>query len=190
MSDARKAHRLLAPRVAYLVGTHASDGTPNLIPVSNLTSISTDPQQIAVAVFKDWQTHANLLTAPGFTVSVPVMHQLEGVWKLGAKYSRYNFPSADVKLAASGLSIDVTASGYGPVLADGVGWLSVQTLQHLDFVGDHTVFIARVDDAWFNPAFLNPDGTPRAEVRPVMQITGNLFTTAAEPQAISYPGER
>ncbi|MEU1551040.1 hypothetical protein [Nocardia sp. NPDC005745] len=51
------AHRLLAPRIAYLVGTTDTAGVANLIPVSNLTSVSTQPQQIAVAVVKEWLTH-------------------------------------------------------------------------------------------------------------------------------------
>jgi flavin reductase (DIM6/NTAB) family NADH-FMN oxidoreductase RutF len=65
VSDLRKAHRLLAPRIAYLIGTRAADGTRNLIPVSNVTSISTDPQQLAVAVYKQWETHRTLLAADG-----------------------------------------------------------------------------------------------------------------------------
>jgi flavin reductase (DIM6/NTAB) family NADH-FMN oxidoreductase RutF len=186
MSELQKAHRLLSPRVAYLVGSRAADGTANIIPVSNLTSISTAPQQIAVAIFKQWQTHHNLLAAQGFTVSVPTIHQLAGVWKLGAKYSRYTYTSAEAKLVDSGLAIDSATSEYGPILADGVGWLAVQKLQHLDFGGDHTLFVAQVAKLWFNPAFLNPDGTPHQEVRPVMQVTGNLFTTAARTWEISY----
>jgi flavin reductase (DIM6/NTAB) family NADH-FMN oxidoreductase RutF len=186
MSELQKAHRLLSPRVAYLIGSRAPDGTADNIPVSNLTSISTSPQQIVVAIFKQWQTHHNLLAAQGFTVSVPTIHQLAGVWKLGAKYSRYTYPSAEAKITDSGLAIDSATSQYGPVLTDGVGWLAVQKLQHLDFGGDHAVFIAQVADLWFNPAFLKADGTPRGEVHPVMQVTGNLFTTAARTREIPY----
>jgi flavin reductase (DIM6/NTAB) family NADH-FMN oxidoreductase RutF len=91
MSALDKAHRLLAPRIAYLVGTRASDNSPNLIPLSNLTSISTRPQHLALAVCKQWETHKNLHNADGFTVSVPHIGQLEGVWKLGARYSGYPY---------------------------------------------------------------------------------------------------
>jgi flavin reductase (DIM6/NTAB) family NADH-FMN oxidoreductase RutF len=79
VDDLRKAHRLLSPRIAYLIGTRSRQGVANLIPVSNVTSISTEPQQIAIAVYKKWETHRTLLEAAGFTLSVPHIDQLDGV---------------------------------------------------------------------------------------------------------------
>jgi flavin reductase (DIM6/NTAB) family NADH-FMN oxidoreductase RutF len=181
-----KAHRLLAPRIAYLIGTRAADHTSNLIPVSNLTSISTEPQQIALAVYKQWQTHKNLRDADGFTVSVPHIGQLEGVWKLGAKYSRYLYTSNTEKITASGLSIDHDTSPYGPILTDGIGWAACQIVERLDFGGDHGIYIGHIEHVYFNPKYLNPDGPAHGDVRPVMQITGNTFTTAAESRTIPY----
>lgn len=58
-----KAHRLLAPRIAYLIGTRDHGGTPNVIPVSNVTSVSTDPQHVLLAVYKQWRTYETLLNA-------------------------------------------------------------------------------------------------------------------------------
>lgn len=181
-----KAHRVLAPRVAYLIGTRATDNSPNLIPVSNLTSISTEPQQIMLAVYKQWQTHKNLRDGDGFTVSVPHFDQLEGVWALGAKYSRYPYGSTAAKITASGLSVDHETSLYGPILADGIGWATCGIIAKLDFEGDHGVYVGQIEHVNFNPQYLNPDGTPCGDVRPVMQITGNIFTTSADTHTIPY----
>jgi flavin reductase (DIM6/NTAB) family NADH-FMN oxidoreductase RutF len=181
-----KAHRLLAPRVAYLIGTRAAGDAPNLIPVSNLTSISTEPQQIVLAVYKQWQTHENLRVGDGFTVSVPHVDQLEGVWRLGAKYSRYPYASNAEKITASGLSVDHETSLYGPVLADGIGWATCRIIAKLDFEGDHGVYVGQIEHVNFNPQYLNSDGTPRGDVHPVMQITGNIFTTSADTRTIPY----
>jgi len=181
-----KAHRLLAPRVAYLIGTRSAGGTGNLIPVSNVTAISTNPQQVCVAVYNQWETQSNLLTAEGFTLSVPHMDQLDGVWKLGAKYSRYQYQSNAHKFAESLLTIDESVCAYGPIVPDAIGWMSLRILQHLDFQGDHTLFIAQVEAVTFNAAYVNADGTPGAEVRPVMQITGNTFTTGADTITLPY----
>jgi flavin reductase (DIM6/NTAB) family NADH-FMN oxidoreductase RutF len=186
MSALDKAHRLLAPRIAYLIGTQVPDKSPNLIPVSNLTSISTQPQQIALAVYKQWETHKNLRNTDGFTVSVPHIDQLEGVWKLGAKYSHYPYANNAEKIAASGLSVDYDTSPYGPVVRDGMGWAVCQTLAKLDFDGDHGLFVAEIQHVYFNPTYLNLDGTPRGDARPVMQITGNTFTTVADTHTIPY----
>ncbi|MGH3999934.1 MAG: flavin reductase family protein [Pseudonocardiaceae bacterium] len=180
------AHRLLAPRVAYLIGTRAADGTPNLIPVSNLTSISTDPQQIALAVYKQWKTHHNLITADGFTLSVPNIDQLAGVWKLGAKYSHYPYTDNEEKISASGLAIDYEICSYGPILTDGIGWLTCRKLQNIDFGGNHTLFIGHINQAHFNPHYLNPEGIPHTDTHPLMQVTGNTFTTSTRPQTIPY----
>jgi len=176
----RVAHRLLAPRVAYLVGTNDTENGSNLIPVSNLTSVSTDPQHIALAVHKSLQTHRNLAKGMGFTVSVPEYDQLEGVWVLGSKYSHFPANSNTEKLLASRLDLDETVSDYGPVVPSAIGWLSCRTISRIDLSGDHGIFVGEVEDVWFNPAILDPDGTPKSSVRPVMQQTGNLFTTASE----------
>lgn len=186
MSPIESAHRLLAPRVAYLIGTRALDGAVNLIPVSNLTSISTEPQQIALAAYKQWDTYRNLTNAAGFTISLPHIDQLDGVWRLGAKYSHYPYLSNAEKIADSGLLVDQSACAYGPVLSDGMGWAACRLVERLDFGGDHGVFIGRIEDVHFNPKYFGPEGVPRADLRPVMQITGNIFTTAADPRTIPY----
>lgn len=171
------AHRLLAPRIAYLIGTKDDAGTSNLIPVSNLTSVSTSPQQIALAVLKQWQTHRNLLTASGFTLSVPTIEQLDGVWKLGAKYSKFPATDPSEKLAASELLLSDTR--YGPVLTTGIGWLTCRVVARFDLGGDHGITVGEITDVWFNPDCLSDDGKPRNAIRPLMQQTGNLFTTTA-----------
>ncbi|MEU1209425.1 flavin reductase family protein [Nocardia sp. NPDC005825] len=182
-----RAHRLLAPRIAYLIGTISEDKTPNLIPVSNLTSVSTQPQQVALAVYKQWTTYETLQTAPGFTVSVPVIDQLEAVWKLGARYSRFPTANPSEKLAASGLTLDHQASDYGPVLPAGIGWMSCRVIARLDLGGDHGIVIGQTERVWFNPDYLDPDGTPRGTPHPVMQQTGSQFTsTANEFTSVPY----
>ncbi len=184
-----KAHRLLAPRIAYLIGTRSAGGEANLIPVSNVTSISTDPQQILLAVYKQWLTYDNLNATAGFTLSVPSAAQLEGVWKLGARYSRYDFPDRPAKLGASRLTILDRPDMFGPVLAEGLGWLSCRTVQRLDFGGDHGVYVGEVVHVEFNTDVFGDDGRPLTELRPLMQVTGNHFSTASETITIPYGNE-
>lgn len=181
-----KAHRLLAPRIAYLIGTRDSRGEPNLIPVSNVTSVSTEPQHIAVAIYKQWDTYHNLLTADGFTLSVPLIDHLRGVWILGAKYSGYPAKNTQEKLVATGLDLDHQASSYGPVLASGTGWMQCRTTARIDLRGNHGLIIGEVQHVWFNPALLTPQGTYRSQAQPLMQVTGNNFTTAVEADRIPY----
>jgi flavin reductase (DIM6/NTAB) family NADH-FMN oxidoreductase RutF len=180
------AHRLLAPRVAYLIGTKDEAGQPDLIPVSNLTSVSTEPQHIAVAVLKKWQTHHNLAIAAGFTVNVPTYDQVDAVWKLGAKYSKFPAESLPEKRLKSGIDLDYEQSEYGPIAPSTIGWMSCRIIARIDLSGNHGIFVGEIENAWFNPEFLNPDGTPIDSVRPAMQQTGNLFTTAEVLSALPY----
>jgi len=181
-----KAHRLLAPRIAYLVGSRALDGHPNLIPVSNVTSLSTDPQLVVIAVFKAWQTHDNLQHGAGFTLSVPTIDQRDGVWKLGARYSRYEYPDRRTKLRSCGLSLTEEPDLFGPILRDGLGWLSCRIVARPEVGGDHGVFVGEIMHVEFNPDHFTDDGTPSGELHPLMQVTGNRFTTTGETATIPY----
>jgi flavin reductase (DIM6/NTAB) family NADH-FMN oxidoreductase RutF len=181
-----RAHRLLAPRVAFLIGTLSPAGEPNLIPVSNTTSVSTDPQQVLIAVLKRWMTHANLQTGAGFTVSVPATEQADGVWKLGARYSGFCAPDTSTKLARCGLPLDHAASPYGPVLANGYGWLSCRIVARLDLAGDHALTVGQVETAVFDDTAFDSDTCPVRDLHPLMQVTGNRFSTAATSYELPF----
>lgn len=181
-----KAHRLLAPRISYLIGTRSPDGEGNLIPVSNVTSISTDPQLIVVAVFKDWQTHTNLHHTAGFTLSVPSIDHQEGVWKLGARYSRYSYPDRATKLRACGLALTDDPHEYGPILVNGLGWLSCRILARPDFGGDHGVFIGEIEQVHLSTEHFHDDGSPIGDLHPLMQVTANRFTTGGTTSILPY----
>lgn len=77
-------------------------------------------------------------------------------------------------------------SPYGPVLVDGIGWMDCRTIQRADLGGDHGLIIGQTRQAWFNPEFLNSEGIPHTEASPLMQVTGNRFTTAAQVRQIPY----
>lgn len=181
-----KAHRLLAPRIAYLIGTRDDNGTPNVIPVSNVTSVSTDPQHVLLAVYKQWRTYEVLLSTEGFTLSVPFISHLEGVWILAARYSHYPATSPQEKLTASDLTFDYDASPHGPVLVDSIGWMDCQILERIDLSGDHGLIIGKALQVWFNPKILDSEGIPYGQTNPLMQVTGNRFTTAAQSQQVPY----
>ncbi|MDG4795498.1 flavin reductase family protein [Micromonospora sp. WMMD1082] len=181
-----RAHRLLAPRISYLIGTRSLHGQPNLIPVSNVTSISTSPQLIIVAVFTKWTTYANLIATERFTISVPKAEQLDGVWKLGARYSRFDYPDTDAKLADSGLEINYAPDLPAPTLTDGLGYLTCRKIQEVDTGGDHGVFVGEITNVTFSRDYFDEDGTPIGDLHPLMQVTGNRFTTSGVTRSVPY----
>jgi flavin reductase (DIM6/NTAB) family NADH-FMN oxidoreductase RutF len=182
----RYAHRLLAPRTVYLIGTRSADGESNLIPISNVTSVSIDPQLVVVAVSKKWQTHQNLQARAGFTLSVPSVGHHDGVWRLGNRYSGHKFTTRTSKLSASGLNITDDPDLPGPILSDGHGWACCTVQARPDLAGDHGIFIADITRFQPNLQYLHHDGTPVNELRPLQQITGNHFTTTGTSFTLPY----
>src|SRR5437868_14691558 len=102
----QKPHRILAPRLVVTIGTISPDGRQNIIPINNVTSISTDPGMALIAVYKPWITADNLKVAEGFTISVPHRGQLELIWKLGQKYSGYNSGKDKIEEFKNNLELD------------------------------------------------------------------------------------
>ena len=183
--DASVGHRLLAPRVAYLIGTNGSQG-PNMIPVSNVTSVSREPQLIVVSIYKQWDTYHNLIDAEGITVSVPTTDHIEAVWKLATKYSGFRPPAGQSKFDVCGAAVDMVASQFGPILEECIGWLECRTIKEAEIESDHGIFFAEVTKAFFNPEFLTTEGRYKKNSRPVMQVVKNSFSTSVDHWEIPY----
>ena len=187
-APSRLCHRMLAPRIGYLIGTTGTNG-PDIAPISNVTQVSADPQIFVVAVYRKWQTYLNLLEADGFTLSVPRTEHADIVWRLGQKFSGFEIPEGENKLSASGGKFDFSASRFGPVLADATGWCECEMMTRLDTPEtDHGVFLGRVLGGGFNENFMNPDGTYARNSEPLMQVVLNNFSTSTDHWEIPWLG--
>ncbi len=185
----RHADRLLAPRTVHLIGSRDTAGESHLVPLSNLTSVSVDPQLITIAVSKKWKACENLQSATGFTVSVPTVEHREGVWPLGARYTGYEFPDRATKVLESHLPITDDPGLPGPVLAHGHGWMSCRIIARPDLGGDHGVCVGEITHVQPNPRYLDPELRPIDSLHPLLQVTGNILTTTGQNLTIPYgPG--
>lgn len=172
-------HRLLAPRVAYVIGSKGPSG-PNLAPVSNVTSVSRVPQVVVVAVYREWTTFQNLQAAERFTISVPHRKLNDVVWRLGDRYSGFVPQEGMTKLDACEEHVSHEASSAGPVLRDAIGWLECRIVGRGDIESDHGIFFGAVTCAHFNSRYLDTDGGYTTNSEPVMQVVRNTFTTSTE----------
>ena len=175
--DLSAAHRVLAPRLVLLVGTQSSAGVGNCIPVSNVTSVSTAPEAVAVAVYHEWQTAQNLLAASGFTMSLPSASQLPLLWQLGAKYSGYANVAKSAKMEEFHEQLDWGFSSYGPVLIGAIAWFECVIERRVTDLGDHYLVIGVVTRVVADPEVYDPLGDSPHVPEPVMQWTRNHFTT-------------
>lgn len=180
-----KIHRILAPRLVVLIGTKSKDGRQNIIPINNITSVSTESSMVIIAVYKEWITANNLETTKAFTVSVPHRKQLELVWKLGQKYSGYN--SGKDKIEEFKENLDFNFSTYGPVLKDALGWVEYQIVERPgDAGGNHLMIIGKYTKAMVNPKFYNKEISPKGNPKPFMQWERNSFAEASDIFDIDY----
>lgn len=180
-----KRHRILAPRLVFLIGTRSADGTMNIIPITNVTSVSVEPCRVIVAVYKPWQTCSNLRSSKGFTLSLASKHQLGLIWKLGAKYSGYE--SNLSKMTEFRHALDLTFSRYGPVLKGALGWMEFEiTNRPQSAKGDHMMVVGECWKAMVDPSRYTEDITPKSTPKPLMQWERNSFSTSEDIFKIAY----
>ncbi len=181
----QKVHRILAPRLVVTIGTTSEDGRKNIIPINNITSISTEPSMVIIAVYKPWITANSLKTAKGFTVSVPHKEQLELVWKLGQKYSGYKSDKDKIEEFKGNLDLDF--SEYGPVLKDALGWVEYEIIDlPKDVGGNHLMVIGQYAKAKVNPKFYDEEISPKGNPKPFMQWERNNFAETSDIFSIDY----
>ncbi|HET9850595.1 MAG TPA: flavin reductase family protein [Candidatus Saccharimonadales bacterium] len=181
----QKIHRILAPRLVVMIGTTSEDGRKNIIPINNITSISTDPGLCLIAVHYPWITTKSLKTAKGFTVSVPAKDQLDLIWKLGQKYSGYQ--SSQEKIEEFAGQLDMSFSAYGPVLKNALGWIECGIVDRpKDVGGNHLMVIGKYIKAAINDQYFTQEISPKNNPEPIMQWEGNNFSAAGEVFSIDY----
>lgn len=181
----QNAHRLISPRVAFAVGVTGSMG-PNIIPMSNVTSLSTEPELIGIGSYVGWQTTHVLREAEGFTLSVPSAEQDRLIWKLAASYSGYSGDGSGAKMEEFSEELDTTWSKYGPVLERCIGRIECRLASVLTGLGNHVWLVGQVLRAEADPSFLNHKGECVKDYQPLMQVSGNVMSTAAPFWRLDY----
>ncbi len=180
-----KIHRILAPRLIVAIGTVSESGRKNIIPISNITSVSTDPGIVLIAVYYPWITAGNLKTAKGFTISVSSKDQLELIWKLGQKYSGYKSGLEKIEEFANELDLDF--SPHGPVLKNALGCIECEVVDRpKDVGGNHLMVIGRYTKATVNEKYYTKEISPIGDPKPIMQWERNNFSTADDIFSIEY----
>lgn len=169
------AHRLLGPRTTYLIGSTRADGSPHVCAASNVTSVGTDPQAIALALTRDSETSRNISRSKDFTVNLLASDHLDAIWIAGHRYSGVDLDDTSV-FAAAGLTPAPSLSVEASSVAEASAVLECSTLTTVDLQGDHLIFIATIKSALASPSAFSADGALRFDgLVPPMQVTGPQF---------------
>jgi len=112
----KEYHRVMSPRIVYLVVTVDAEREFDVAPISNVTSVSTEPQRIVAAVYKEWRTCKNLLSTPEFSISIPSADKLTPVWLAAHRYAKISIPESWPKIDVAGFSRMPATSVPTPLL--------------------------------------------------------------------------
>ena len=114
------------------------EGTIQGMTANAFTSVSLDPMLVLVCVAHEARTHSHLHARKRFGINVLSEHQR-------AVSEHYARPDRDpARAEAEGAKFDRTAHGT-PVLHGALAYLECR-LQSAQDAGDHTIFIAEVED--------------------------------------------
>jgi flavin reductase (DIM6/NTAB) family NADH-FMN oxidoreductase RutF len=135
--DFRRAMGLFATGVTVV--TVESEGRVEGMTANAFTSVSLEPLLVLICVDRKARTHAHLHARRRFGINVLAEEQR----KISEHYAQ---PDRDPSRAEqeAGAKFDFTSHGT-PVLSGGLAYLEC-SLQSTQEAGDHTIFIADVDD--------------------------------------------
>jgi flavin reductase (DIM6/NTAB) family NADH-FMN oxidoreductase RutF len=181
-----QAHRVMAPRVVFLLGTRSPEGHVDCMPICYVGMVSGEPEIVSIAVYRDWISCGYLREAEGFTLSVPRESSLADVWKMGGKSSGYIKISKASKEDEFSEVLNSEFSKYGPVLASALAWIECRILRKVDDLGDHMVVYGEITGATARVDSFNDSGNPLGGANTLMQWSGNLFTAPGATSCIPY----
>ncbi len=184
------AHRLLGPRSAFVILAPDRSGGWNAAPISNVTSISVDPQIIAIASYHKNKTSKLLKRFRPFVCCLMDANQLEAVWRSGGTYTGYDKIVGVERFGSEGLKLLWPENSKTPVIEGSLAALSGRIVKKVR-PGDHVVYFGRIYAAHFNPAaFSDEQIFDPAKFSPILQVAGNLFCEVSKPRVIEYgPGK-
>jgi flavin reductase (DIM6/NTAB) family NADH-FMN oxidoreductase RutF len=171
-----KSHRIISPRIAYIITSIDKDGHVNAAPFSNLTSVSTDPERLVLAVYKEWDTIRNIRQTKEFVVNVPSKELLQEVWICGDKYAGHPIPRGVNELKIAKLTEISSEKVKPPRIKECYAHLECKTTW-IKNVGDHYLILADIVSASFTEGYFDKDFVLNvSKSTPLMEISRNLFT--------------
>jgi flavin reductase (DIM6/NTAB) family NADH-FMN oxidoreductase RutF len=157
----RRAMGFFATGVTVI--TVANDGNVEGMTANAFTSVSLDPLLVLVCVDHKARTHAHLHTRRRFGINVLSEHQR----KISEHYAQIDRDPTCAEPEA-GARFDYTQHGT-PVLHGALAYLECR-LQSTQEAGDHTIFIAEVEDVVVR------EGQPLLYFRSAYHVIGSELT--------------
>ncbi len=171
-----KAHRVISPRIAYIVTSVDKQGKVNAASFSNITSVSTEPERLVLAVYKDWDTLKNIRGTKEFVVNVPPKELIEQVWICGDKYAGNPIPRGVNELEVADLTQIPSEKIAPPRIAECNMHLECKMVW-IKNVGNHYLILADIVSASSTSGSFDEDFIQNInQTAPLMEISSGFFT--------------
>jgi len=175
--DLKFAHRLICPRVVYIITTISKNGVVNAGSFTNLTSVSSNPQRLVFSTVERNDTFKNIRQTREFVVNIPSVSLLEKVWICGDKYAKMPIPSHISELTVVNFTPISSEKVKPPRIKECFGHLECKVVW-IRNVGDHFLILGEVVAASCNEGTFDRQFIPRVEkTKPLLQISGPYFTS-------------
>lgn len=182
-----KAQRGVAPRIPHLVTTVDRGGRVNTAPFSNITSVSTKPERLVLAITPQSDTYKNLRATKQFVVNMPSVKLLDAVWICGDKYTGHPIPAGIDELCLAGLTAIPARKVKPPRIAECAVHLECSVVW-MKKVGNHYLVLADIVAFSATKGTFNKDHIPQIKkVQPLFEISSGYFTTTG---AIHFVAKR
>jgi flavin reductase (DIM6/NTAB) family NADH-FMN oxidoreductase RutF len=163
----RRIYRLLYPRQVVLV-TCLGDKGPNIIPIAWSVPLSFEPPLVGISISPKRYSHELIEKAGEFAINVPTTQLLKAIMETGScsgketdKFSKCGLTPAPAKRLKT------------PIIAECIAHLECRLSESLK-LGDHTLFVGEVVEAYADPKFFDGECYTR-EAELVYQLGGEIF---------------
>ena len=172
------------PRMAVLVTAFSPEGRPNGMAATWHTPLSFDPPLYGVAVAPERYTHSLIASSRAFAVNFLPWGLLEALHTCGRVSGR----DMD-KLAVLGLSVEEGVRVAVPLVSQAYAALECLLVDSID-LGDHTLFVGRVEAVRYRRGLLDGRMRPRLRrVSPILYLGADEYCRP-DPSSLSRPRVR
>ncbi|MBS7605391.1 MAG: flavin reductase family protein [Candidatus Bathyarchaeia archaeon] len=165
------AYRLMHPMRTVLVSCVGADNKPNIITLAWAMPVSMNPPLVALSIAPSRYSHKLIEETKEFVVNIPTIDMVNAVFFCGSTSGKIRDKFKDV-----GLTPMPARKVKAPIIGECVAHLECRLYSQFP-VGDHTLFVGEVLEAYANRGALAGDVYDIGKTKLVFHVGGDSFAT-------------
>lgn len=169
-----KANRLYSPQLVGLITTIDSNGKPNVATFAWITSVSSNPEMVAVCLAPKRYTYECIAHNKEFVINLPTADIVDAVWFCGKHSGRDTN-----KFKETGLTPLDSTKVKPPRIKECAAHLECRLANTFE-VGDHIIVVGEVVAKSCDEGVIVDGVLDATKVKPLLHIGGFKFVVASE----------